>query len=177
MKSRPRKCKACAEKYQPTRPLQTACSPRCAIEYSRVLTERKRRRELRAAREKLRTNGDWAKLAQSAFNAFIRYRDRHLPCISCGRHHTGRYSAGHYWSVGAHPELRFSELNVHKQCSPCNTHKSGNLGEYRPRLIEKIGLENVEWLEGPHEIPHRREDDFRAIRDEYKQKLKDAQRD
>jgi hypothetical protein len=54
-------------------------------------------------------------------------------------------------SVGGHSSLlRFHEDNCHKQSSFDNNHKSGNLVEYRVRLIEKIGLERVEWLEGPH---------------------------
>lgn len=55
-------------------------------------------------------------------------------------------------SVGGHSsELRFDEDNTHKQCSVCNNHKSGNLAEYRPNLINKIGKEAVERLEGPHD--------------------------
>ena len=33
----------------------------------------------------------------------------------------------------------------------CNNYKSGNLSEYRSNLLIKIGLERVEWLEGPHD--------------------------
>ena len=36
--------------------------------------------------------------------------------------------------------------NVHKQCSVCNNHLSGNIGEYTPRLIEKIGQEKFDRL-------------------------------
>jgi hypothetical protein len=54
-------------------------------------------------------------------------------------------------SVGGHSSaLRFDEQNTHKQCSVCNNYKSGNLAEYRPNLINKIGLDSVERLEGPH---------------------------
>jgi hypothetical protein len=62
-----------------------------------------------------------------------------------------RPDAGHYRSVGSAPELRFEPLNVHLQCAPCNLYLSGNLTAYRINLIEKIGLEKVEWLEGKHE--------------------------
>ena len=88
--------------------------------------------------------GYWAKRAQDAFNAFIRERDAAEPCICCGVYHDGQYHAGHYRSVGGHPELRFDESNCHKQASYCNNYKSGNLAEYRARLIHKIGLERVE---------------------------------
>ena len=112
------------------------------------------------------------KCAQSAFNAFIRMRDDSLPCISCGRHHTGQYHAGHYRSRGAHPELRFEELNCHKQCAPCNNHLSGNIANYRPALIDKIGQEKLDWVEGPHEIIKYTCADLKEIELKYKQKLK-----
>lgn len=112
------------------------------------------------------------KQAQSAFNAYIRARDDYLPCISCGRNHTGQYHAGHYRSRGAHPELRFEELNCHKQCAPCNNHLSGNISNYRPALIEKIGQEKVNWIEGPHEPKKYTCSELKEIELKYKSKLK-----
>lgn len=104
-------------------------------------------RRMRERKEKLKSRPDWLKDLQRVFNEFIRLRDVDLPCISCGRYHKGQYHAGHYRSVGACPELRFNEDNAHKQCSACNSHLSGNILEYRLGLIEKIGLERVEFLE------------------------------
>jgi hypothetical protein len=56
-------------------------------------------------------------------------------------------NAGHYMSVGSTPELRFNEDNVHKQCERCNSYFSGNLVNYRRELINRIGVERVEFLE------------------------------
>jgi len=112
------------------------------------------------------------KQAQQAFNEFIRYRDRHLPCISCDRHHEGQYHAGHFRTTGANPELRFNEDNCHKQCAPCNNHLSGNLIAYRPALIVKIGQARFDALMGPHELPKWKREDYIRIRDEYRAKLK-----
>jgi hypothetical protein len=135
---------------------------------------KKRTRELKK-NSRDNDRGYWLKQAQAAFNAFIRGRDEKEPCISCGRHHSGQYHAGHYRTVGAHPELRFDELNCHKQCSVCNNHLSGNLLEYRIALIKKIGQDSVEILEGPHDPKKYSIDDLKAIAKEYKQKLKDLQ--
>ena len=110
--------------------------------------------------------------AQKAFNAYIRERDKLDPCISCGRHHDGQYHAGHYKTTGAHPEIRFEPLNCHKQCSVCNNHLSGNLVNYRVNLIDKIGLDKVEWLEGKHEPQKYTCEDLLKIEQEYKKKLK-----
>ena len=115
----------------------------------------------------------WMKRAQSAFNAWVRARDAGQPCISCGRHHQGQNHAGHYRPAGSNPELRFEPDNCHLQCAPCNSHLSGNLTAYRPALIAKVGLERVEWLEGPHDPKRYRKEDYRAIEAEYKAKLKE----
>ena len=117
------------------------------------------------------------KEAQKAFNAFIRIRDEKEPCISCGRYHTGVYDAGHYKSVGSSPELRFEELNCHKQCHwNCNINLSGNIENYRINLIKKIGVENVEWLEGKHEPKKYNCEQLKEIELYYKEQKKALRR-
>lgn len=86
------------------------------------------------------------KKAQIAFNAWVRQRDKDEPCISCGKHHED-YDAGHYVPQGSCSFLRFHEWNVNKEGKSCNAFDKFHLIGYRKRLIEKIGLENVEWLE------------------------------
>ena len=175
-------CKSCRNKFVPSRPMQTACSPACAI----AIAERKRekqaqqeearkRRETRQQLERIKTRAQWMKEAQTAFNAYIRARDAMRPCVSCGRHHNGQYHAGHYLSVGSSPALRFEELNVWKQCAPCNNHLSGNAVLYRRALVELIGVDKVEWLEGPHEPKKYTIDDLKAIKAEYIRKRKEIE--
>ncbi len=105
-------------------------------------------------------------------NQYIRLRDADLPCVSCGRFHDGQWHAGHFRSAGGHPELRFEPLNIWRQCAPCNTHKSGDLVNYRAELVRRIGAEKVEWLEGPHEAKRYTIDDLKAIKAEYRAKIK-----
>ena len=124
---------------------------------------------------KLKTKSAWLKEAQAEFNKFIRLRDINNPCISCGRSHDGQYHAGHFLSVGACAELRFNEDNCHKQCAPCNNHLSGNAIRYRARLINKIGLHRVEFLEGPHKPQKHTIKDVQAIRLLYKDKWKELE--
>ena len=165
-------CEVCERVFVPDRMGQLVCRPACAM--ARVRNAKKAEREsVRARKEAIKSKADWAREAQTAFNAWIRARDEGLPCISCGRHHQGQWHAGHYLSTGARPELRYTESNVHRQCAPCNTHLSGNAVLYRIGLINRIGADAVEWLEGPHELPKWTADDYRAIRDTYRQKLKE----
>ena len=165
-------CEVCERVFVPDRMGQLVCRPACAM--ARVRQAKKAEREsVKKRKEAIKSKADWSREAQTAFNAWIRARDEGLPCISCGRHHQGQWHAGHYLSTGARPELRYTESNVHRQCAPCNTHLSGNAVLYRIGLINRIGSDAVEWLEGPHELPKLTADDYRAIRDTYRQKLKE----
>lgn len=124
---------------------------------------RKKRREVRES-----DRSYWLKRAQVEFNKYIRARDQGNPCISCQRSMTGQVHAGHYRSVGAHPELRFDPANCHAQCAQCNNWKSGNLTEYRANLLIKIGQDEVERLEGPQEKGRISLDDLKKIVTHYK---------
>ena len=180
-----KKCRnpECRKPFSVTTPAEaraTWCSTDCALaivaikrEKARVEKERKERREIREAKAKIKRRADYLADAQAAFNAYIRERDHDQPCISCGRHHQGQWHAGHYRTVGSHPELRFSEPNCHKQCAPCNNHKSGNIVEYRINLVRKLGAESVEWLEGPHEAKHYSVEELVAITKLYRAKRRE----
>ncbi len=185
---KPKPCRVCGETFKPHNSLQVTCKIPCAIEYTRTKQEKARRRQEKAAeaakrkdstmrRENLRTRSDWLSLAQIMFNKWIRLRDKDEPCISCKRHHTGQYHAGHYRSIGAAPELRFTENNVHKQCAPCNNHKSGNAIEYRINLVDRCGLDTVEELEGPHEPLRLSIEEIKEIRTKYRLLAKQLEKD
>jgi len=115
------------------------------------------------------------KKAQTLFNRYIRCRDDGDACISCNRLHDGQFHAGHYRSVGANPELRFNERNCHLQCAPCNNHLSGNIVDYRMGLVRKLGVQEVEYLEGEHERPKLSITDIKAIQEKYKVKIKELE--
>ena len=148
------------------------CSPDCAAEYAKQERLKREAREFREKKLAIKPRSEWLKEAQAAFNAFIRNRDIALPCISCGRYHQGSYDAGHYRSVGAAPALRFHEDNCHRQCVPCNQHKSGNSIEYRIGLVKRIGVDRVAFLEGPHDPAKYSIEDAKRIKEEYKARLK-----
>lgn len=144
-------CKVCKEKFTPIRPLQAVCSLKCSYEHALQLKIKKDKAETKKLKETLLTHSDYLKMAQTVFNAYIRKRDKNLPCVSCGTNKQYvQYHCGHYKSVGAYPELRYNELNCHKQCATCNNIKSGNIIEYRKGLIRRIGIDNLNWLESEH---------------------------
>ena len=169
-----KECKACGEEFQVFRSLQKVCSPRCGIELERQKQAKAFDKETRAGKKRLKdeNKGEQIKKTQVLFNRHIRLRDRDCPCISCSRHHAGQYHAGHYRTVGANPELRFDERNCHKQCAPCNNHLSGNIVNYRPNLIHKIGIESLEELEGPHKAKHYTIEQLKELQKKYSDLIK-----
>jgi len=173
-KVRKRKCGTCREWFEPKRENQIVCeNVDCAISYGQILKEKQQRQTKKAFNQsdksKLREN------AVSIFNKFIRLRDENLPCVSCGHTQGRQFHAGHFKPAGANPQLRFNELNVHKQCSICNNYKSGNLAEYRKNLIKKIGVENVEALESDKSVKKYSVDDYKNIIVKYKNKIKELE--
>ena len=199
MANKKKRCKCCGDYGEASEGVQTPSgwfidyshAIKHSIELSRKRTERLRAKAVRAQaveaknaakldRERkmeVKPLSYWMKRAQAAVNAYIRARDAGQPCISCGKPDDGSHQrhASHYRSVGGHPELRFCEFNIWASCSVCNNYLSGNLVPFRAALIDKIGIDKVEFLEGPHEPKRYRKEDYQAIEAEYKAKLKELQ--
>lgn len=183
---RTKTCKACKTKFSPQRPLQSVCSPVCALTLVRTQAERKERLEsrktIRLKKEQLKTRSEWMKEAQSAFNKFIRERDgKTQSCISCGSSLDresvgGAFDCGHFRSVGSAPHLRFDERNAHGQCKRCNRYLSGNVTEYRTGLIKRIGIDNVLALESDNTPRKYTISDLKNIIQCYKLKIKELKK-
>lgn len=175
----------CAAKFTPQRLGQAVCSPKCGLAIKDVNKDKARkaldqieRKAIKAAKERIKSRSDYLKEAQQAFNAWVRLRDAGLPCISCGTTADVQYCAGHYKPSGSNPALRFEPLNVHLQCNRnCNMAKSGNLTPYRAELIKRIGLDKVEWLEGPHEPKKYTIEQLQAIKAEYRALVRQMKRE
>ncbi len=175
MNRKTKKCKACKKTFTYFNSLQKVCSPTCALETVKADNKKKFNKQTKEMKASIKTKAQWLKEVQAVFNKYIRLRDAKEPCISCGRHHEGQYHAGHYRSVGSSPELRFCQDNNHKQCAPCNNHLSGNLIPYRVNLIKKIGIDRVEWIEGPHEAKKYTIDELKELKRKYKEMIKEVE--
>ncbi len=162
-----RKCKSCGKYIRDfiVTPKGVFCSIDVAVKYSYAnknkgaeIVRKEQKKKDAKRKEQLKTVGDYVKEAQVAVNKYIRARDRHKPCVSCGSNPSdsdlmtgSRFDAGHYRSRGSAGHLRFNLLNIHKQCVTCNRFNSGNAVDYRIELIKRIGLDNVEKLENDNE--------------------------
>lgn len=174
-------CKACRIAFTPRLPMQKVCGLECAKTFAisvrgkAVKTAAVRERKAdRLKLEALKTRVQWAKEAQTVVNRYVRMRDRHLGCISCPRLASwdGQWHGSHFRSVGAAPGLRFHLWNIHKACSICNNHLSGNIAGYAPRLVEKIGADKVEWLRNQNEAARRDADYFKRIKAIFSEKTR-----
>ncbi|NBM54911.1 NinG family protein [Proteus sp. G2669] len=204
---RRRRCKICREWFHPKYSNIWWCCPehgaelaikrrnkekeKALVKLKKAQREKeiKARNKLKARKLAVKPTSYFIKQAQTAFNQYIRLRDHDEPCISCGEInppdlHGGQWDCGHFLSVGSHPELRFDERNAYKQCKSCNggagrfTHKNASVSQkYEEKLIEKFGQELVDWLRGPHELPHWRREDYIQIRDKYREKVRQLKRE
>ncbi|MFP2504615.1 recombination protein NinG [Buttiauxella gaviniae] len=191
---KPRKrCKNpdCREWFHPAFQNQTWCCAECgtvialskrekdrqnaihAAERRRKDEAQQERRSLKVRKLAVQPRSYFIKQAQQAVNAYIRERDKHLPCVSCGTLSAAQWDAGHYRTTAAAPQLRFDPRQIWKQCSVCNQHKSGNLVPYRAELIRRIGLAEVESIEGNHDRHRWTIEECKAIKVDYQQKLKE----
>ena len=189
-----RNCKVCKSAYTPAKPLQSVCSPWCALflaasKRAKALKveQVKERRADKVKRETLKPRSQWLKEAKTAIQRFRRLDELAMGsgCMSCGRSQQevqgtdawkpgGAWDGGHYMSKGARPELALEPLNIWLQCKSCNAGSSKYArkgytvnASFRANLIERIGIEQVEWLEGPHEAKHYSVDDLKAIKKHY----------
>jgi hypothetical protein len=185
---KPKVCKnpACKTSFVPQRLGQAVCNYACGLAIKDVNQEKARkalvdvgRKELKAAKERIKPKGQYMREAQASFNAWVRLRDAALGCVSCDKPAawSGQWHASHFRSVGSSPEHRFNPANVHKACSVCNNHLSGNILGFTPELIRRIGAEAVEILLGPCEPKRYTVDDLKAIKAHYRSLVRELKRE
>lgn len=191
-KPRLKTCKydGCGKQFVPTQHLRPYCGPLCESiarnesRSKRMAEKRSLPATVQARAEK--TSKDHVQELQVVFNAFVRERDYDKPCVSCGSDSGGfLWEAGHYLSVGAHPELRFHEDNCHKQCHVCNCSHQRSLIQgigrtihqlYRAELDRRIGPERLAFLEGPHDPRRYTADELIALKKHYRARTRELKR-
>jgi hypothetical protein len=169
------RCKNCKEKFEPKTFLQKYClKEECLRVFVADVKQKTWQKTKAKAKLDLMTLSDYLKLTQQVFNKWINLRDKGLPCISCDKPITGRVNASHFWNANNHYNVRFNEDNVHSSCITCNQFLSGNLLEYRTRLILKIGEQRFNILEAESKETRKfTKDELQQLIKEYKNKIKE----
>ncbi len=169
-----RKCKYCKNSFEPIAFLQKNCfDPGCVTEWIQETKQKEWIKKKAKLKAELMTLSDYTKILQQLVNKYVRMRDIGKPCISCEKPITGKTDAGHLFSVGNYPSVRFDLRNLAAQCITCNQFNGGNIHEYRKNLINKIGITEFEDLERKaHETRKFSIPELKEMIQEYKQKTK-----
>lgn len=152
-------CPQCRNKLEEGQRIHPECVDSFA-EAQAAKAERKRLKAVKAAekverattrerKEALKTVSQLEEECRRIVQAISRIRDHEDGCISCHvpSNYGGVWHGSHYRSHGGCSSLQFHLWNIHKACEQCNFMKGGNISEYRPRLVQKIGADRVEWIE------------------------------
>lgn len=182
VKVKEKKCKIreCGNRFIPKSSFQVWCSPECGYKLAMKKKEEKEKKDWikrkKVLKEGLKKLSEYESEARIEFQKWIRKRDEHLPCISCGMKVSEQWDGGHYFKAELYSGLIFHEDNCNKQCAYCNKHLHGNESNYRIGLVKKIGEERVKWLEENKDrlrtYKYLREQ-LIEIKNEYRQRLKE----
>src|SRR5690606_9633555 len=116
-------------------------------------------------KKSLETKADLEKKLQKEINLIVRLIDKGHDCISSGRPLGKKFDAGHLYSVGSNPTIRFHLFNVFAQSVHDNQHKGGNELEYFLRLETVFGKDVQDYIRSLTKIQplHLHKDDLRRF--------------
>jgi hypothetical protein len=170
-----KQCAVCGGAFSPRDSFQKVCGRfDCTVDFTRMkVAARRLADENMGTSTAYRLSGSSAKdalssqhrLTQRVFNRMRVLEELHWfqrrglrpECISCGMENA-TWSCGHYKTVGARSELRYSRANTALQCLElCNCDLSGNIEGnqytrgYKQGLIDRFGLrvgsQRIDYLE------------------------------
>jgi hypothetical protein len=148
----------CRNPFQPRySTLQPTCEDvKCIIEYSKTQKEKKEAKEWQKRKQDLKfdnysSDGYRSKVIQPLINEIARLIDFGQPCIASGRYE-GKFSGGHFTSVGANRSVSLNLHNIHIQTFESNSFRGGDETRYRHGLIKVYGNDYFEFVEGLRHI-------------------------
>jgi hypothetical protein len=137
-------CKWCKEKYQPTKPLQMVCSPKCAYEYTQDARKKKAKKDWKVEKEEIKKDiTNWKNNLQTEIQKIARYIDHGLLCLA--RNQKGQIHGGHVFSKKNNPNIRFDLNNIHRQSAQSNKWEQDD-SLIREKLVEEYGQEYYDGL-------------------------------
>lgn len=152
MKKRKYKCWVCGTYYERDITLTYIrwCSRECRFEYcfpkAKKNLNKSRTQKKKKQREELKTLSEWKADLQRLINWIVRKIDEDKPCIA-RPNSNGLMTAGHLYSVGSYPALRYHLWNIHKQSTHSNSHLSGDTSAYRQGIIIRYGESKLEYID------------------------------
>lgn len=136
-------CIECGKLFNQYNSLVKVCSTECAIKVAKVKTKKEVskqwQKEKKEIKEKLMTKSDLEKLLQKEINTIVRLIDKGFVCISTQKPLNEKFDAGHFYSVGSNPTLRFNLLNIYAQSVYANQYLSGDQINFINGIKENYG--------------------------------------
>ena len=109
------------------------------IPQAKVKANKEQKKFDAVTRESLKTLSDYTKELQKEINTIVRLIDKDFKCISTGKPLNEKYDAGHFYSCGSNPSLRFNLLNIYAQSVYANQHLSGDQINFINGINENYG--------------------------------------
>jgi predicted RNase H-like nuclease (RuvC/YqgF family) len=149
-KSKIKICKICKLDFTIIKFAQIVCSPKCAIQLAKNKQKEKEQKEWKAEKailkDKLKTLSDYSKELQKEVNTIVRLIDKDTQCISTLKPLNNKFDAGHFYSVGSNPSLRFHLDNIHAQSVYANQYLSGDQMNYLNGLSDVYGIDYKDYV-------------------------------
>lgn len=146
MKVYQRKCLVCKDKFEPKNSTQSVCSVSCSIEYSKKKIAKDWKEQKKVIKESLKTKSDYEKELQILINTIVRLIDKGTFCHSTKKPLNDKFDAGHVFSCGGNPTIRFNLFNIYAQSVYANQYLSGDQINFLAVLSEVYGIEHKEYV-------------------------------
>ena len=148
-------CAICKKVFNKINELHQVCSVPCSEVFAKKNTARLEKESKKLAkaakilqnkkdrrdRIELRSIGGWEKILQVEVNWIVRNIDKGYPCICHPNRYQFKPNAGHYFSRGSWPSLKFNFHNIHLQSVGSNQHKGGEPILFRRGLEARYGVD------------------------------------
>jgi hypothetical protein len=122
------------------------------INRAKLTGKRKVREEEKKKLKKMKNEvTDFKKKLQNKVNQIVRLIDKDQPCLATGTR-KGQVHAGHVFSRGAFPSMRYNLHNIHRQSARSNHFQADDI-KLREGLRSEYGSEYFEHLEKCKETP------------------------
>lgn len=156
-------CKVCKKRYEKGdlhkhNPLLSACSIDCVVALANKQMEKKKEQALKEKRKEwqekkkvwraeLHAGKQTQDPLQKEINKLVRLLDADLPCLARPSEQSQYFDAGHIFSVGSYPSLRYHLWNIHKQSVKSNKELGGESLRMLDGLESRYGSEIREYVE------------------------------
>ncbi len=168
----PKKCKNCGEPFIPKySSLEKYCGKEdCRIKDAlekvakqKIAQKKQAEKQWKIQKAELKENtSNWKHKLQVEINKIVRLIDKDLPCLA--RKNGGKMQAGHVFSRGSNPPIRYNLHNIHRQNAQSN-HFQNDDGLLREGLVAEYGQEYMNFISELRRTPqlHYKEFEYQEL--------------